>query len=407
MILNRNDIFESSAGLVTSEPYQSWQDLVMARVRPSQIKTPELYSSASRHRVVAIALVFVLHASLEQALGSNPIEIISLLAGSKSSVTFIATAISIPRPGSFQWTSSPLLLVLLLPRGSNASGGRRHRININFHQQAGHGGRGPHQHHQSSPLSLPLTKMALAHLSKLEREKGSRSRGEKASLESEEYSRSEESSQSRSDPKTGPILGHRMMGSESAEGQESEETSESESDSGDGQDESESDSSDQQDESKPSSEYESDSKEDSKSESAIYDHSKSEESSESRGDSENGSESTDEGETEEDSESESDSDGQDDPESTDESELSSESESDSKQDSKSGSESDETLESYEHISKEESEESLERSNAESESFMESDEEEEILEEPEEDYDYNSSDGDWSETLVEKDIIRNL
>ena len=268
MILNKNDIFESSARLVTSEPYQSWQDLVMARVRPSQIKTPALCSPPSRHQVVAIALVFVLHASLEQALGSNPIEIISLLPRSKSSVTFIATAISIPRLGSLQWTSSPLLLVLLLPRGSNAGGGRRHRININFHQQAGHGGHGghgPHQHHQSSPLSLPLTKMALAHLSKLEREKGSRSRGEKASLESDEYSRSEEISQSRSDSKTGPILGHRMMGSESAEGQESEETSESESDSGDQQDESESDSSDQQDESKPSSEYESDSKEDSKS----------------------------------------------------------------------------------------------------------------------------------------------
>ena len=118
MILNTNDIFESSARLVTLEPYQSWQDLVMARVRPSQIKTPELYSSASRHRVVAIALAFVLHASLEQALGSNPIEIISLLARSKSSVAFIATAISISRPGSLQWTSSPLLLVLLLPSSS-------------------------------------------------------------------------------------------------------------------------------------------------------------------------------------------------------------------------------------------------------------------------------------------------
>ena len=159
----------------------------MAAVKPSQIKTPTLKTQR-----ILWGLVLVI-----------------ALAGVSFSISAPTNISFLPSLFLRNPLAKPvLLMVLLLPRGS--SGGlllsgreRRNRININFHQTPADPflqalpPLPPHlfKHHLQSP-DLPLTRLAVAHMSKLEAEKtkktkGSDKSGERSSQESSEESESD------------------------------------------------------------------------------------------------------------------------------------------------------------------------------------------------------------------------
>ena len=223
------DIFKHSVSL-TLEPYQSWQHPVMAGVRPSQIKTPPVISTPT----LVIALTLALHVFLEESpfVISLPLDIPSLTPPCKTRIKLPTATIFITQSLLLRTPlTKSLLIVLLLPRGSDAgplvSGRRRGtRININFHQAPADPNPAPADPAPAPDPLLPLralpsppllnqqlllTRMALAHMSKLEPKKekkkgrGSFKGGKGSSLESsiDQESESNQSSESKSESKSG------------------------------------------------------------------------------------------------------------------------------------------------------------------------------------------------------------
>ena len=221
--------------------YQSWQCLVMAGVNPSQIKTTQRQALGS---ALLIALALALHVFSKEGFSSTPLNFLPLPFDQfKSSIKIPPATIFLSQ--SLLLKKSPLtkslLIVLLLPRGSSGVSGRRprSRININFHQAPA--GSVPPLPLQAPLLSrhlpnskpqslLPLTRMALAHISKIEAEKkkgkGSKRGDNWSSPESstDRASESDEGSESKSESES-------ESGNESDGDAESEKVSESESDS--------------------------------------------------------------------------------------------------------------------------------------------------------------------------------
>ena len=156
----------------------------MAGVRPSQIKTTRYQALGS---ALLIALALSLHVFSRESFSSTPLNFLPLSLDQFKSSSKIPPATIFLSQSLLKKSplTKSLLIVLLLPGGSSGgplvSGRRpRSRININFHQ-APAGSVPPlplqapllSQHlPNSKPQSLlPLTRMALAHISKIEAEK--------------------------------------------------------------------------------------------------------------------------------------------------------------------------------------------------------------------------------------------
>ena len=247
---DREDVFvDNFIVSVTLETYQSWQRLVMAEFTASRTKTPPL---TTHHLVFATALAGLLFFDVACSSISAPTDISVL------STIFIPQSLILRSP-----LAKPLVMVLLLPRGSSASpllsGNRpRNRININFHQTPADPFLPPlpphlFKYHLQSP-DLPLTRLAVAHMSKLEAEKtkktkkkGSDKSGERSSQESSEESESdsfhgsqnesESSKESESETETEEWMDDEDSDIESDSKSESEDGSESQQENESGQSE--------------------------------------------------------------------------------------------------------------------------------------------------------------------------